>query len=345
MATLIRDSFDFYGSTTEAAGLWTAFPNASFSATTRFGIGQSLVSNTAALNITLQGSFGVNASTLFVNFSHAQIAALSFGDKQTMRFFDGSTVQCSFTLNADGSIDFFRGSQTTLLGTYVSAFSGSGDWAHFQIKIVFSNTVGSFEVRKNGNFTNDFTLTGVDNCSNANEFANSIDMITTDGGAPAQLFDDMWIFDNTIVSGEPSDWIGDARAVQDMPNSDSIIALGRSAGVTNFSNVDELTNSNVDYVFGSTSGLVDEYGHAAILPIPVAILGVSVRAIALKTDAGPRTVGLRVRSGAVVTDSPGVAIGTGARTVVYDVDLNPNTGLAWTPAELAAATFGPKIVT
>lgn len=351
MATRVRDGFDFYSAVTEAAGVWTSIGNCTLSPTTRFGVGQSLGLPAVGFVIgqsSIQAQLGVNSPVVWMNFALRKTAALGVaGNRHTIRFIDNGTVQCSFILNNNGDIDFYRGSAATLLGTYAGAFQGSGAWNHFQIKVIFGGGVaGSFEVRKDGRASNDYALTGINNIITANTYATAIDGILSGNNPDAHFFDDFWVFDNTVVAGEPSDWLGDVRAVQIMPNSDSSITLSRSGGATNFSNVDELINSSADYVFGATAGLVDEYGNPGFsAPVPTFILGLTEKVAALKMDAGPRTIGTRTRSGATVQDSAAKTLSTSVVNYPFNVDLNPNTGAPWTAAEIAAMTFGPRIVT
>lgn len=347
MSHIIADGFDDYGVKTEAVGLWTSLGGMNLSAVTRFGVGQSVVSSTSLGVTGWVTPFGQNASTIFLTFAHTQVSAVAGSTRSlALRIMDGTTVQCTIDFNNNGNLEFYRGDGAALLGTYIGAFNGSSNWAHFQIKIVLSNTVGSFEVRKNGSAVNNFTLSGVDNVNSANEFANATDNLTRSNfDMFAQTFDDLWIYSGAVVAGEPSDWIGDVRAIQVVPTSDSTVQLSRSAGATNFSNVDELINSGADYVFSSTAGQVDQYGNAGLASPPAAILLAQFREKAFKMDAGPRTVGLRVTSGATVSDSPGVAVGIAAQTVHYNLFRNPDTEAAWTAAEVAAMLHGPRIVT
>lgn len=294
------------------------------------------------------GNFGANLTTIFINFAWSKTAALTAAATASHKFrlFDGATVQCSFTMDENGNIRVFRGDVATLLGTYVAAYPGAGGWNHFQVKIVIDDVAGSFEIRRDGSTSNDFAVTGVDTKTTANAFATSIDCACGSNNPDVYLIDDVWIFDDGVVTGEPSNWIGDARAVQIMPTSDSSVTLSRSAGATNFSNVDELIQSATDYVFGAAAGLVDEYGQPGFGANPPAvILGVTEKVAALKTDAGPRTIGTRTRSGATVQDSAGRTLTSAVINYPFNVDLNPNTGASWTAAELAAMTFGPRIVT
>jgi len=355
MATLLRDGFDFYSAVSQTVGNFSSMNgNCSLSASTRFSHGQSLQTATTGLNNTLMWSkaIGFNTGdTVWFNFAVRKPAAVNADNLDRFKLLDGGTVQCSFRITSAGAIEFYRGDIATLLATYAGAFVAGGVWQHFQIKIRIHNTLGSIEVRRDGSDFNDFELIGtggtpLDTQTTANAYANSIDCNLAVQNPEARQYDDLWIFDNTIVAGEPSDWIGDVRAWQIMPNSDSSVALSRSAGATNFSNVDEAIQSSVDYVFGASPGLTDEYGNPGFaVPLPTDIFGLSVKMASLKLDAGPRMVGVRVRSGATVSDSAGIAPSTSVRTDAIEYDLNPDTGLAWTAAEIAAMTFGPRIVT
>lgn len=200
MAHILQDSFDFYGAKAEAAGLWTSLGAMSLSSTTRFGVGQSVVSSVTSGDIQWSASFANSTTTLFLTFAHTQVSAIAADlNSQALRIYDGATVQMTVVFNRNGDIRFYRGNTVTLLGTYAGAFNGSGDWKHFQIKIVFSGTVGEFHVRRNGATADDYSLTGVNNISTANAYANKIDMIATATGA-AQTFDDFWMYDSAVVT-------------------------------------------------------------------------------------------------------------------------------------------------
>jgi len=351
MATIIRDGFDFYATTAEGNTLWSSLSNCTLSASSRFAVGQSLALVTSGLtgDINFQHTFGFNSTdTLILNFALRRTSGITGATTGEHRFLflDDATVQFSFTIDENGGMRFFRGNVATLLGTYSGAFAGGGSWNHFQIKIVISDAVGSFEVRRDGSDFNDFEVLSVDTKITANSFINSVQCVCGQNNPAAHQIDDFWLLDSSVVAGEPSNWIGDVRAVQIMPNSDSIASFGRSAGSTNFSNVDELIASSADYVFGSTPGQADEYGNAGfVAPVPDVIQGLSVRLVALKTDAGPRTVGSRIRTNGVAAEGAGRTITAAARSYVYRHDLNPDTGVAWTAAEIAAMTFGPRIAT
>lgn len=351
MATILRDSFDFYGAASQGVGnYWTSLFSTTFSsAVTRFGVGQCLQLPTSGLNGDphATASFSASSSVVFLTMAFRKAAALgAAGGMTNFRFFDGASDQFTIRFTRDGNIEFRRGDASgTLLGTYSGAFAGGGAWDHFQIKITLGqSTAGSFEVRKNGSTTNDYTLSGINNCNTANTQVTGFEIEMGINNPAGVSLDDLWIYDDSTVSGDVSDWIGDVRAVQIMPSGDtSQRDFSRSTGSTNYTLVDEVVASGSDYVFSSTSGHVDEYSNSGFVATPTAILGLVVRGIGLKTDAGARSVGMRLNSNGTISDSAGDAMATGARSHIHNVNLNPDTGAVWTPAEVAAATFGPKV--
>jgi hypothetical protein len=102
---------------------------------------------------------------------------------------------------------------------------------------------------------------------------------------------------------------------------------------------------SLSYVFDATVGHEDLYNYPALSAPPAAIYVVAVKAYAAKSDAGVRTVSMRMKSGA--TDSGGSATGQGLGTSfqwltsVFNAD--PANGLPWTLAGLNSAQSGFRI--
>lgn len=102
---------------------------------------------------------------------------------------------------------------------------------------------------------------------------------------------------------------------------------------------------NTSYVFDATVGHEDLYNFNSLSIPPIAIYAVAVKAHAAKTDAGPKTFSVRLKSG--TTDSGGTG-GTQAPGTSYTwfrshFETDPNTGAAWTLTALNAAQSGVKV--
>lgn len=101
----------------------------------------------------------------------------------------------------------------------------------------------------------------------------------------------------------------------------------------------------LSYVFDATVGHEDLYNYQPLSAPPAAIYVVAVKAYAAKSDAGVRTVSMRMKSG--LTDSGGSVTGQGLGTAfqwltsVFNAD--PANGLPWTLAGLNSAQSGFRI--
>jgi len=101
------------------------------------------------------------------------------------------------------------------------------------------------------------------------------------------------------------------------------------------------------YVYDATVGHEDLYNFPALTSVPSAIYAVAVKGSVAKSDAGAKTVSLRMKSGSA--DSAGSAAsltpGTSYGWLTSLFLADPNTSAAWTLAALNAAQSGLKIET
>jgi hypothetical protein len=144
----------------------------------------------------------------------------------------------------------------------------------------------------------------------------------------------------TFASGAP----GTAPA---MANTPSTVIAGNvtASGANWFSVAQNPVQGGLSYVADATVGHEDLYGYPTLSATPLAIYAVAVKASVAKSDAGAKTLSLRLKSGG--TDSAGsagaLAPGTsyGWLTSLYPTD--PATGTPWTAASLNAAQAGVRV--
>lgn len=332
MALIIRDGFDFYGAPADAGqNYWDVVDSSqgTLSSTTRFGVGQSygfpLGSGSGAT--TLEKAWGSNETTVFFVFSFFYGSTLSGSTQfEALRIYDGSTVQCSISWATDGALRFYRGDLSTLLGTYSGAFAANS-WVQMQIKVVINNTTGSFEVRKNGNTSDDFSLTGQNNRSSANNQANKANFYKVNASPTNNLLvDDMAWYHST--SGAPwNDWIGDIRALQVMPNADSSVQFaGNSATINQGQNTQTSTRSLATNTMFAFQSFVNPYVCTVAkvtLPLNASVTGHANLAIYDATGAG---------------GGPGSLITNGTATAVTNPTLGNVDFVFGTPPTLALST-------
>jgi len=166
------------------------------------------------------------------------------------------------------------------------------------------------------------------------------DILVNSGLAQYTTVSDDFTAIATFASGAP----GTAPV---MANTPSTVIAGNvtASGANWFAVAQNPVQGGLSYVADATIGHEDLYGYPLLSATPLAIYAVAVKASVAKSDAGAKTLSLRLKSGG--TDSAGsagaMAPGTsyGWLTSLYPTD--PATGTAWTAAALNAAQAGVRV--
>jgi len=142
----------------------------------------------------------------------------------------------------------------------------------------------------------------------------------------------------SFASGAPGTASGTAAAV-------AAVIWGNVTASANWYTQQSPPQGSQSYVFEANVGEEDLYSYPALSATPSAIYTVAVKASVSKSDAGAKTVSLRMKSGA--TDSGGsagaLAPGTGYGWLTTLFPTDPATAAAWTLAALNAAQSGVKV--
>jgi hypothetical protein len=122
------------------------------------------------------------------------------------------------------------------------------------------------------------------------------------------------------------------------------------SGQTSRADTLDVLNPSVSFAFNSsgTPGQEDLFNPPAIPGTPTGVHHVSVKAFGYRTDAGARTVDLRIKSGASTYSGSYAGQTPNALTpswMTTDFRKDPNGNIAWTKANLDASKFGYKLVT
>jgi len=347
MAWLVGDSFDFW-SNLPNMGLpgtsWATVTTGTFSSSTRFGVGQSLASDGGG-NINVVTKTFTNSTTVFINFAWMSTTAFTAGgttQRAGFTLLESGTAQVSFAIRSGG--DMVLTSSTLGAGSILATSSAqtiisASVWNQYQVKIVISNTVGSVEVRLNGDTSPVWTATGLNTRNGtANSYCNSLRL----GNAIAvnSQFDDFYIFNDQGAA--PNNWEGDVRALQLMPVSDATVTWTPKTGVDNWAMVDELVNDgDTTYVSTDTPGHQDYYGVHTLTVSPFNIVAVQTKMITRMDDTGPHQVCFNVKSGTVVTPSSTLSVSSTYTWIELVNSTDPNTGSAWTPTAVNTCQIGP----
>ena len=344
MAWELGDSFDFHGAQSDmtlAGSIWatTTGGNIGTGVYTRFGVGVGKDLSNGGADTTITNTFG-NDTTIYVNFAFNHNVTLG-GTTTTeigVVLRDGTNKQVGIYWLNNGNIIVTSGAfNGTVLGTWTGAFVGV-QWNHYQIKVVINNTTGSVEIRKNGNTSDDYSLTGINTRNGStNNYANNVSFYGNNG---AMYIDDFYVFNDQ--GAQPNTWQGDVRAQQLMPNSDSSVTWTKSTGASNNACVNELQeNGDTNYVSTNTINNVDLYGTAGLSTTPNAIINVVLKSFVRMDDAGPHTYKARMSSGGTVLDGGNLALTSNYQWNWINYLTDPHTSAAWTASGVNAALIGP----
>lgn len=148
------------------------------------------------------------------------------------------------------------------------------------------------------------------------------------------------IQDIILGRDECQDW-GPMEVLIGPPTADVSVAWTRSAGTTNFGNVDEIPfNGDTDYNLSSTVGQQDIFDYQDPPHVPEFILSLSQLTIARKEDSATREIAnvLKLAGGNHLGVNQAL-METYSQVWTHWL-LNPETGLQFTPAEFNAAQGG-----
>lgn len=211
---------------------------------------------------------------------------------------------------------------------------------------ITSITVGVTEVWLDGNrivnFSGDNTNTGTANVQTL--ILGAVAAISGTVNGAYMAYDDLAVNDTagTLNNGRA----GDGRVVLLLPtgagSSTQWVRGGTDTGA-NYSQVNELPPSMVQYVGSSTIGNRDLY---ALQDLAVAVQSINVvEAIVLaqNSDAGGGSIAPTIKSSAAVNESGSIGLSTSAAYVTGRWETDPNTSAAWTAAGVNAAEVGATV--
>jgi len=342
MALLFFDGFDHYGVSGDPLplGKWG-------STATSDGSVQSTFART--------GGFSYRAATLittsiitkpFVTSGGAIVGVawynpLAFAVGDLLQVLEGAIVHVALGVTAGGLLTVKRGSTVLATGTTPLVLNG---WNYLELSATIHDTAGAYAVRINGAPEAALTVTGVDT---RNGGTGVWDRINLGNGANGQTyFDDFYVCD-TSGAAPRNTFLGPVKIETLLPQTDAV-AAGSNAGLTPSTGtdhgalVDEPAPNTSDYNSSPTVGLKDTYNYPP-LALSGPILGIQTNLYVSKSDAVVRQVCAVVRAGGTDYDGANVSPST---TFGYFSEVraqNPNTGVDWTAADIAALQAGMKV--
>lgn len=277
---------------------------------------------------------------------------------------DVNVAHIALVLDSSGCIRCYRGytnhsnsvffDEGTLLFT-TDPLVTSGAFNHFEAQVNISNTAGWVRIAVNG-ATRYESATNLDTLHST--YAGYISHVShgngDDGAVAVQspfYQDDLIVYDftgNSAVdtdfcptvdgSGVATSFIGELQCMWTNPNGDTAEEdWVPSTGTDSTAMVDEVDPNDADFLTSDTAGDLTELSLSDLPPEITYIRGVDVWGRLDKSDAGPATVKLGMKSVAATTDSAAFPITTVPSYWIKPINLDPNTGDNWTRASYNAA--------
>ena len=255
---------------------------------------------------------------------------------------NGTVNNLSVYFLNSGGIQVRRGTTAgTLLASAGAGSYPTTNWFYSEVKVVFSDTVGTVEVRING--TAVITATGLDTNNSTTVGSDVVSIQTPNAGANRQL-DDFYICNGS--GSVNNNFLGDVRVATLAPDNNGASSqfVGSDGNSTdNYLLVDESPYNTSDYVASSTSAQKDSYSMQDLPGSASSVLGVQQVAVLTKTDAGAIQAKHLIRSGATNYSTSAFSLSTAYQTYLFIRETNPNTSAAWTVAGVNGHEAGIEV--
>ena len=277
----------------------------------------------------------------------------TWGDKwQTLLFF---RFAFRIVINPTGRLVFFRaGGVEISVGTDWNMYVKIGNAAEVNIGYPLELNIWNFmevEFNKEDNklrvWMNDFTAYEIDlPAPNFGKYEICAYYAT---GGTAHAVIDIDDFSMNDGSGEiNNDRLGKTYIQTRYATADDVVQMQRSAGTTNFSNINETTpNNDTNYVFSHVPGTTDLYKN----PTPIeaiddqAVCAVVVIPAARMVEPDSLSVTAVVKSGETTKEGGRMKLKAASYTAEKNIfEVDPDTEMRWLPADVEAASFGVRIL-
>lgn len=332
MALLFLDGFDHMGGGAGLSSKWGT-SNGSISANSaRTGFnGLSLSGSQISRALPAAGGFVFGCAMRVTG-------TVQWSNYDLFQAREGTTVHLAMGTNGSNFLQVKRGSTTIATGTQLLI---QNNWYYFEFKGTIDPTTGIFEVRIDG--VPD--IVGAPQNTRNGGTSGQWDRLCLNGSN--HNFDDLYVFDQ---SGSMNNTFAGSCKVETLLPLTDASGVGSNQGLTpsygtdHGALVDESIPNISDYNSSFTVGAKDTYKFPSLVLASGGILGIQTNLYAAKTDAGTRTVCSVVRAGGTDYDGPTQSPTTSFGYITNVRQVNPATGVQWTPAEINALEVGMKVV-
>lgn len=360
MALRIVDGFDYFpssGISTVASAMgWYDGARVSRSSTTAFGYGYALAwattGNTNTRRRQMRDRYIAGSGNYYVMGFRFRVPSNSSGNQTGVAdsFTSGQQVQWYLDFTSDGSIYFYNGNGSLQAKTKSGVFVAD-KWFYLEIKWEVG-TSNLFELRINtvpvlslstantvyGTLIGGMTDRGFD------LFYQYVNNISSNSGST--LMDDFYFLDDT--GSVNNDYLGNVRVkYQQIVGEDSVqwTIGGTSPAATNWQSVLNTALDDTKYVYSSTVGYQDWYNPDPNLNTPF-VYGFELTGSYKMDDATQRVVRTNYKTTLGTVGNGEDKYINQDYTFYPDIhEINPDTSVQFTGAEVNALLIGPEVVT
>jgi hypothetical protein len=246
-------------------------------------------------------------------------------------------VNVLFNPAASSSIAAKLGSTTLETFSGFQVLINTNIWYYLELKVLCHPTDGTIEVRLNG--TTVISLSGINTQTGAEPYYNVVSLWSS----YHSRCDDFYVCDGAGTAC--NDFQGVCKVIGIFPNADTATTQWTpSTGITHYNLVDENPPNTSDYVSTNTQAKTDLYSYPSITG-DATIIGIQVNTQVNLPSGTSVIVESPIVSNGVADIGPDTQILSSSYVDARHISMtNPDTGLAWTVEDLAAAQIGVKVM-
>jgi hypothetical protein len=243
----------------------------------------------------------------------------------------------SLRIETDGRVSAYRGNgeSGTLLGTSTSPAFVSNAWQHLEAKVFLDDAVGTVEVRVEG-----IPVLELSDIDTLNSTGPCTQVVSRSNHTSSSFFKEYFIKDYLLWDTAGSinnDFFGSVSVYPLLTDADISLNWTPSTGTTGWDILDNIPPTDSIYISAPDPAPAAAVMSLTDLPADVtSVRGLISIVRAEKTDGGDGNLQVSLTSGAN-TDAGADRPMTTAFTYWSDIsEINPGTGVFWTPTEVDA---------
>lgn len=337
MALILMDGFDNYATEADVRKRYGLATCSIANGNSRFG-GNSLHFNDTSNEVLIHNEATETNSPIFISFLfNFDSAAPTYLKQNILEFFKlgSSSSISSLKLSENQTIRFVVGTNIVQQSSKVLQ---PNTWYRIEGRFEIG-TAGSVIINVDGQEVINYS----GNTSNGAAGYSSIKLKPLGTGYNS-YYDDLIIYDETVVAGEPSTYVGDFHIETIRPNLDDSVQWTPLTGVNNFEMIDDVTiDDDATYNSSNVQGSIDLFGFNNLTLSPTQILGVNVVSAARSEE----TTGLKIRnvlkSGVTQVESQDHFTATTYQFFSDFYGNDPDTNAQWTIAAVNSIKAGYKL--